>query len=62
MAQFQMVRPFLEEHTALTDLACHHQRPLRTLRRWVQRYRAGGPGWSPTHPGAIGAHVAGSPL
>jgi hypothetical protein len=36
------LRPFLEDHVALPDLACQHQRPLRTLRRWVQRSRAGG--------------------
>jgi putative transposase len=42
MARFQVVRPFLEEDTALTAIARQHAYPLRTLRRWVQRYRAEG--------------------
>lgn len=42
MARFQVLRPFLEEDAALTDLARQHAYPLRTLRRWVQRYRTVG--------------------
>ena len=42
LARFQVLRPFLEEDTALTDLARQHAYPLRTLRRWVQRYRTAG--------------------
>jgi putative transposase len=42
MARWQVVRPFLEEDAALTDIARQHSYPLRTLRRWVQRYRAEG--------------------
>src|SRR5215471_13924896 len=42
MARFQVVRPFLEADAMLTDIARQHAYPLRTLRRWVQRYRAEG--------------------
>jgi putative transposase len=42
MARFHLLQPFLEHHVALTDLVRQHQRPLRTLRRWVQRYRTAG--------------------
>jgi len=42
MARFQIVRPFLERDAVLTDIARQHAYPLRTLRRWVQRYRAEG--------------------
>jgi putative transposase len=42
MARFHLLQPFLEHRVALTDLARQHRRPLRTLRRWVQRYRTAG--------------------
>jgi putative transposase len=42
MARLHLLRPFFEDHVALTALARQHQRPLRTLRRWVQRYRTAG--------------------
>ena len=40
--RFRIIRPFLEEETALTQIARDGQRPLRTLRRWVKQYRAEG--------------------
>jgi putative transposase len=39
---FQMIRPFLEDGVPLTRIAMEHQLPLRTLRRWAQRYRTDG--------------------
>ena len=42
MGRFQVLRPFLEEGATLTAIARQHAYPLRTLRRWVQRYRAEG--------------------
>jgi putative transposase len=42
LSQFQVIRPFLEDGVPLTRIAAEHQLQLRTLRRWVQRYRAGG--------------------
>ena len=39
LSHFQMIRPFLEEGVPLTRIAAEHQLQLRTLRRWVQRYR-----------------------
>jgi putative transposase len=42
MERFQVLRPFLEHHVELASIAHQHQRSLRTLRRWVQRYQTGG--------------------
>ncbi len=42
LRHFQMIRPFLEDGVPLTRIAMEHQLPLRTLRRWVQRYRTDG--------------------
>ena len=42
LRHFQVIRPFLEDGVPLTRIAAEHQLQLRTLRRWVQRYRAGG--------------------
>lgn len=40
LKHFQVIRPFLEDGVPFTRLATEHQLQLRTLRRWVQRYRA----------------------
>ena len=42
LRHFQMIRPFLEDGVPLTRIAMEHQLPLRTLRRWAQRYRTDG--------------------
>lgn len=42
LRQFQVIRPFLEDGVPLARIATEHQLQLRTLRRWVQRYRANG--------------------
>jgi putative transposase len=42
MAQFQVLRPFLEGHVELTSIARQPSLSLRTLRRRVQRYDAEG--------------------
>jgi len=42
LKHFQVIRPFLEDGVPLTRIAAEHQLRLRTLRRWVQRYRADG--------------------
>lgn len=42
LKQFHVIRPSLEEGVPLTRIATEHQLQLRTLRRWVQRYRADG--------------------
>jgi putative transposase len=39
---FRIIRPFLEEGVALAAIARHHGIALRTARRWVSQYRAGG--------------------
>jgi putative transposase len=44
MARFEIIRPFMYEHVPLTQIARQQTRPLRTLTRWVQRYRAEGLG------------------
>jgi putative transposase len=44
LERFHLIRPFLEEGVPLPALAQHHALSLRTARRWVQRYRAGGLG------------------
>jgi putative transposase len=44
LERFHRIRPFLEEGVPLPTLAQHHALSLRTARRWVQRYRAGGLG------------------
>jgi putative transposase len=42
MARFQVIQPFVERGVPLPEVARHHGVALRTARRWVQRYRAGG--------------------
>src|SRR6266436_5296312 len=42
LRQFQVIRPFLKDGVPLTRLATEHKLQLRTIRRWVQRYRADG--------------------
>ena len=44
LERFHLLRPFLEEGVPLPALAQQHALSLRTARRWVQRYRAGGLG------------------
>ena len=41
-ARFARLRPFLEERVPLPRLAREAGIPLRTLRRWVARYRRAG--------------------
>ena len=42
MKHFAVIRPFLEDGVPLPTLAEQHGLALRTLRRWVARYRAHG--------------------
>jgi putative transposase len=42
LERFHLIRPFLEDGVPLPTLARQHGLSLRTARRWVQRYRAGG--------------------
>jgi len=42
LRRFQIIRPFLEDGVPLTRIAAAHDLKLRTLRRWVQQYRAHG--------------------
>jgi putative transposase len=42
LARFRIIRPFLEEGVGLAAIARHHGIALRTARRWVGHYRAGG--------------------
>jgi putative transposase len=42
MARYQLIQPFLGRGVPLAEVARHHGVALRTARRWVQRYRAGG--------------------
>jgi transposase-like protein len=42
LTHFRLIRRFLEEGVPLTHLAALHQLSVRTLRRWVQRYRTHG--------------------
>ena len=42
MARFQIIQPFVERGVPLPEVARHHNVALRTARRWVQHYRAGG--------------------
>lgn len=42
MARFQIIQPFVERGVPLPEVARHHGVALRTARRWVERYRAGG--------------------
>ena len=42
LRHFQVIRPFLEDGVPLTRIAAAHDLNLRTLRRWVQCYRAHG--------------------
>ena len=39
LSRFKIIAPFLEDGLPLTQIARHHDIPLRTLRRWVTRYR-----------------------
>jgi len=40
--RYQVLRPFLEEGVSLEQIAQQHAQTLRTMRRWVARYRAEG--------------------
>ena len=40
--RFQLLRPYLEAEIPLASIAQQHGLALRTLQRWVQRYRAKG--------------------
>src|SRR5215831_18839508 len=42
LERFQIIRSFLEADVALSRIAQLHPYTLRTLRRWVARYRAEG--------------------
>src|SRR5215470_16189232 len=42
MVRYQIIQPFVERGVPLSEVARHHGVALRTARRWVQRYRAGG--------------------
>jgi putative transposase len=42
LGHFHLIRPFLENGVPLTHIAAEHQLAVRTLRRWVQQYRAHG--------------------
>lgn len=42
MERFAILRPFLEDGVALTQIATDQHLPLSTLHRWVHRYRATG--------------------
>jgi putative transposase len=42
LSRFKIIAPFFEDDLALPQIARHHNIPLRTLRRWVTRYRQGG--------------------
>jgi putative transposase len=42
LEHFHLIRPFLENGVPLTHIASEHQLAVRTLRRWVQQYRAHG--------------------
>lgn len=42
LQRFYLVRPFLEEGVPLTQIAHHRGLQLRTLQRWVDRYRRQG--------------------
>lgn len=42
LEHFCLLRPFLEDGVPLPHIAAEHQLSVRTLRRWVQQYRAQG--------------------
>src|SRR2546421_9789372 len=42
LSHFHLIRPFLEDGVPLTQVAREYQISIRTLRRWVQRYRSDG--------------------
>jgi putative transposase len=42
LKHFQLIRPFLNDGVSLPHIASTHQLSVRTLRRWVQQYRAHG--------------------
>jgi hypothetical protein len=41
--RFGLLRPFLEDGVPLAEIARQHKLPLRTLERWLHRYRQRGP-------------------
>ena len=42
LERFRIIRPFLEDGIPLAQLAEEHAIALRTLQRWVRRYRSNG--------------------
>jgi putative transposase len=42
LERFELIRPYFEEGVSQVELARVHQIPLKTLERWVGRYRADG--------------------
>jgi putative transposase len=42
LAHFHLIRLFLDDGVPLTHIATFHRLSVRTLRRWVQQYRAHG--------------------
>jgi putative transposase len=40
--RFRLLQPYLEQRVSLSELARQHQVPLKTMQRWVCRYRAMG--------------------
>ena len=42
LVRFKVIAPFLEACIPLPQIAQTHDIPVRTLRRWLARYRAGG--------------------
>ncbi len=44
LARFELLRPHLENGVSLSRLARQHSVPLRTLERWLRKYRQDGLG------------------
>jgi putative transposase len=42
LARYQLLQPFLDGQTSLTNIAKTQKQTLRTLQRWVRRYRCWG--------------------
>src|SRR5919106_5869974 len=42
LQRYRLLRPFLEDNVPLSHIATDHHVSLRTLRRWVTKYRAHG--------------------
>lgn len=42
LEKFKIIRPFLESEATLTNISTENSIPLRTLERWVERYRNNG--------------------